>query len=134
MNRGFVAKEAESKIEHIIYGMRYLKICVGSIMLQADSRISQHVQVYPLEAFEEAAEFIEALAAVFDAASGFKIKVALASVLTSLLAPVIKVRLSLLSAHRVSKQSLPGGYGRGKSPPMAKGHGNNSFSGYANGI
>jgi hypothetical protein len=75
INRGFVAKEAEPKMEQLIRGMRFLKI-----------------QVYPMEAFEEAAEFMERVAKLFDAASGSRIKTALAETLTQLLSSVVTVR------------------------------------------
>jgi hypothetical protein len=74
IDRGFVAKEAEPKMEQLIRGMRFLKI-----------------QVYPMEAFEEAIEFMDLLAKLFDSASGSRIKTALAETLTELLASVVTV-------------------------------------------
>lgn len=69
-----MAKESEARLEQIIRGMRYIKLVV-----------------YPMEAFEEAAEFVEGLANVFDAASGARIKSALAQTLTQIFEPVIMV-------------------------------------------
>jgi len=73
IERGFVAKENEARIEHIILGMRFLRF-----------------QTYPMEAFEEAAEFTESLAALFDAASGSRIKIAFATALNALFTSVVE--------------------------------------------
>lgn len=50
-----------------------------------------------MELFEEATEFLEALANIFEAASGARIKTALANTLTNLLSPVVLVRYLLLT-------------------------------------
>jgi hypothetical protein len=50
-----------------------------------------HIQVYPPEAFEESAEFLEALSKCFANAHGLRLKSAFAEVLVHLLHPVGKV-------------------------------------------
>jgi hypothetical protein len=75
INLGTLTKDEEARAEHLIRGMRFLKF-----------------QIYPLEQFEEAAEFLEALADVFELAQGARIKMAMASTLTALLEPIIAVR------------------------------------------
>jgi hypothetical protein len=79
INTGTLAKDEEARAEHLIRGMRYLNF-----------------KIYPLEQFEEAAEFLEALADVFEAANGARVKLAMASTLTALLEPIIAVRVLLL--------------------------------------
>ena len=74
-----MAKELEPRVEHLIRGMRFLKL-----------------QIYPMEAFEEAAEFLEALSGIFDVASGLRIKISMANTITALLTPIIMVRVTAL--------------------------------------
>ena len=73
IERGLIAKDGEARIEHIILGMRFLRF-----------------QTYPMEAFEEAAEFTETLAIQFDAASGSRIKIAFATALNALFSSVVE--------------------------------------------
>lgn len=51
-----------------------------------------YMQVWPPEAFEEAAELMEALAKTFERAHGQKLKPAFAESLTQMLHPIGKVR------------------------------------------
>lgn len=50
------------------------------------------MKVWPPEAFEDGAEFMEALAKCFENAHGFRFKVAFAETLVHLMHPVAKVR------------------------------------------
>ncbi|WWC61281.1 uncharacterized protein I303_103862 [Kwoniella dejecticola CBS 10117] len=66
-------KENEGKIEHLLRGMRYLKL-----------------RVYPEEELEMSSEFITSLATFFANAHGQNLKIAYAETFTSLLHPVIE--------------------------------------------
>ncbi|WWD15776.1 hypothetical protein CI109_100199 [Kwoniella shandongensis] len=66
-------KEAEARIEHLLKGMRYLKL-----------------RVYPEEELEMSSEFIQSLASFFANTHGQTLKVAYAETFTSLLHPVIE--------------------------------------------
>ncbi|GAA97489.1 uncharacterized protein L969DRAFT_91404 [Mixia osmundae IAM 14324] len=71
IEKAAVPKDLEPRLEHIIRGMQYLRI-----------------ELYPLELFEEAAEFMEGLAKIFDAASGSRLKLALTETMITLITPV----------------------------------------------
>ncbi|WVF72479.1 hypothetical protein IAT40_007294 [Kwoniella sp. CBS 6097] len=66
-------KEAEAKIEHLLKGMRHLKL-----------------RVYPEDELEMSSEFIQSLAGFFANAHGQALKIAYAETFTSLLHPVIE--------------------------------------------
>lgn len=68
---GQVLKDGGMRYENIIRGIEYIKL-----------------KVYPSEAFEEAAEFLESLSKSFANAHGQRLKSAFAEVLTTLLHPV----------------------------------------------
>ncbi|AAS53058.2 AER378Wp [Eremothecium gossypii ATCC 10895] len=67
-----VSREMESSIHLLILGMRYLKL-----------------RNYPLEAFEESADFIKSIAKFFSRSQNFSIKLAYAEVITQLLLPLV---------------------------------------------
>ncbi|KAG0141238.1 hypothetical protein CROQUDRAFT_99015 [Cronartium quercuum f. sp. fusiforme G11] len=66
-------KDSEGRLGHLIRGVQYLKL-----------------KVYPLEAFEETADFIASFAAIFDASKGSFVKTAMAETLSPLLAQVVQ--------------------------------------------
>ena len=66
-------KEAEARIEHLLRGMRHLKL-----------------RVYPEDELEMSSEFIQQLAAYFANAHGQALKCAYAETFTSLLHPVVE--------------------------------------------
>lgn len=66
-------KEVEARIEHLLRGMRYLKI-----------------RVYPEEELEMSSEFIQSLAVFYANAHGQGLKCAYAETLTSLLHPAVE--------------------------------------------
>ncbi|WVQ77970.1 hypothetical protein IAT38_000051 [Cryptococcus sp. DSM 104549] len=67
------SKESEARIEHLLMGMRHLKL-----------------RVYPEDELEMSSEFIQSLAEFFANAHGQALKVAYAETFTSLLHPVIE--------------------------------------------
>ncbi|KAK8869950.1 hypothetical protein IAR55_000519 [Kwoniella newhampshirensis] len=67
------SKDSEAKIEHLLKGMRHLKL-----------------RVYPEQELEMSAEFIQSLASFFADAHGQTLKIAYAETFTSLLHPVIE--------------------------------------------
>lgn len=76
MNRSALIKEQkdnEGRLVYLIRGIRYLKL-----------------KVYPLEAFEETADFIAAFASIFDASRGSLVKTAMAETLSPLLAQIVQ--------------------------------------------
>ncbi|KIJ14496.1 hypothetical protein PAXINDRAFT_176694 [Paxillus involutus ATCC 200175] len=70
---GHVAKDFDTKFENLVKGLRYVQI-----------------KVWPPEAFEEGAEFMESLAKSFEKAHGLRFKIAFAETLTRLLHPIGK--------------------------------------------
>lgn len=64
-----------------------------------------NMKVWPLESFEEGAEFMETLAKAFDNAHGFRFKSAFAETLVQLLHPVAKVE-QLIPPLYASRSSL----------------------------
>ncbi|KAG9311702.1 cell morphogenesis N-terminal-domain-containing protein [Chiua virens] len=70
---GQIAKDLDTKYENLVKGMRYVQI-----------------KVWPPEAFEEGAEFMEAMAKSFENSHGLRFKVAFAETLTRLLHPIGK--------------------------------------------
>ncbi|KIJ63137.1 hypothetical protein HYDPIDRAFT_113710 [Hydnomerulius pinastri MD-312] len=70
---GHVAKDLDTKFENLVKGLRYVQI-----------------KVWPPEAFEEGAEFMESLAKSFENAHGLRFKIAFADTLTRLLHPIGK--------------------------------------------
>lgn len=66
-------KDAEIRIEHLLRGMRHLKL-----------------RMYPEDELEMSAEFLQQLASFFSSAHGQNLKCAYADTLTSLLHPVIE--------------------------------------------
>lgn len=70
---GAPTKESEARVEHLLRGIRHLKI-----------------RVYPEDELEMSAEFIQALATLFSAAHGQTLKTAYAECFTSLLHPVVE--------------------------------------------
>ncbi|KAF9235809.1 cell morphogenesis N-terminal-domain-containing protein [Melanogaster broomeanus] len=70
---GHVAKDLDTKFENLVKGLRYVQI-----------------KVWPPEAFEEGAEFMESLAKCFEKAHGLRFKIAFAETLTRLLHPIGK--------------------------------------------
>ncbi|KAG1858767.1 cell morphogenesis N-terminal-domain-containing protein [Suillus subalutaceus] len=70
---GQVAKDLDTKYEHLVKGLRHVQL-----------------RVWPPEAFEEGAEFLELLAKSFANAHGLRFKIAFADTLTRLLHPIGK--------------------------------------------
>ncbi|KAF9226296.1 hypothetical protein BS17DRAFT_777012 [Gyrodon lividus] len=70
---GHVPKDLDTKFENLVKGLRYVQI-----------------KVWPPEAFEEGAEFMESLAKSFENAHGLRFKIAFAETLTRLLHPIGK--------------------------------------------
>ncbi|EGG02515.1 uncharacterized protein MELLADRAFT_91353 [Melampsora larici-populina 98AG31] len=66
-------KDSETRLGFLIRGVQYLKL-----------------KVYPLEAFEETAEFIAAFAIIFEGSRGSFVKTAMAETLNPLLAQVVQ--------------------------------------------
>lgn len=105
----------EANIEHIVRCMRWVRL-----------------KVYPMEAFEDAAELLESMSRIFDAASGERIKRALAQTLNQMLEAIVLVSAPsqsladplltvLLSSDR---------FGRGQSSSLVHsnaGHSRQSF-------
>ncbi|OZJ05245.1 hypothetical protein BZG36_02308 [Bifiguratus adelaidae] len=73
-NKENIMKEKQSKIELMIRSMRYLQL-----------------KLYPLEALEETAEFLQSLAAFYRSAHGSKVKEAYANLFVELLLPAAAV-------------------------------------------
>ncbi|KAI0032600.1 cell morphogenesis N-terminal-domain-containing protein [Vararia minispora EC-137] len=70
---GQVPKDMDMRFENLVRGLKHVQI-----------------KVWPLESFEEGAEFMETLAKAFDNAHGFRFKLAFAETLVQLLHPVAK--------------------------------------------
>ncbi|KAG6334469.1 hypothetical protein ID866_4617 [Astraeus odoratus] len=70
---GHITKDLDTKFENLVKGLRYVQL-----------------KVWPLEAFEEGAEFMEFLAKSFENAHGLRFKIAFAETLTRLLHPIGK--------------------------------------------
>ncbi|KAI0312773.1 cell morphogenesis N-terminal-domain-containing protein, partial [Amylostereum chailletii] len=70
---GQVLKDVDMRFEHLVCGLKHIQI-----------------KVWPLESFEEGAEFMEQLAKAFDNTHGFRFKSAFAEALVHLLHPVAK--------------------------------------------
>ncbi|RXW17641.1 hypothetical protein EST38_g8213 [Candolleomyces aberdarensis] len=70
---GQIAKDQDNKFENLVRGMRYIQI-----------------KVWPPEAFEEGAEFMESLSKTYVNTHGQRLKVAFAETLLSLLHPIGK--------------------------------------------
>ncbi|KAG2124183.1 cell morphogenesis N-terminal-domain-containing protein [Suillus clintonianus] len=70
---GQVAKDLDTKYEHLVKGLRHVQL-----------------RVWPPEAFEEGAEFLELIAKSFANAHGLRFKIAFADTLTRLLHPIGK--------------------------------------------
>ncbi|VDC07396.1 unnamed protein product [Peniophora sp. CBMAI 1063] len=70
---GQVLKDMDMRFENLVRGLKHVQI-----------------KVWPLESFEEGAEFMETLAKAFDNAHGFRFKSAFAETLVQLLHPVAK--------------------------------------------
>ncbi|KXN85574.1 Cell polarity protein mor2 [Leucoagaricus sp. SymC.cos] len=73
---GQVPKDGDVKYENLVKGLRHIKI-----------------KVWPYEAFEEGAEFMEPLAKAFGNAHGLRLKTTFAETLMHILHPISKVRL-----------------------------------------
>ncbi|KAL4073646.1 cell morphogenesis N-terminal-domain-containing protein [Scleroderma citrinum] len=70
---GHITKDSDTKFENLVKGMRHVQL-----------------KVWPPEAFEEGAEFMESLARAFENAHGLRFKTAFAETLTRLLHPIGK--------------------------------------------
>ncbi|KAH7882439.1 cell morphogenesis N-terminal-domain-containing protein [Phlebopus sp. FC_14] len=70
---GHIAKDLDTKFENLVMGLRYVQI-----------------KVWPPEAFEEGAEFMESLAKSFENAHGLRFKTAFAETVIRLLHPIGK--------------------------------------------
>ncbi|KAF5336607.1 hypothetical protein D9611_006456 [Ephemerocybe angulata] len=70
---GNILKDNDNKYENLVRGMRYIQI-----------------KVWPPEAFEEGAEFMESLSKTYVNTHGLRLKVAFAEILVSLLHPIGK--------------------------------------------
>ncbi|KAG2181999.1 hypothetical protein INT43_006925 [Umbelopsis isabellina] len=81
-----IMKEKQNKIEMLIRGMRYLKI-----------------KIYPLDALEETADFLQSCAGFFKNAHGAKIKHAYAKMFIQLLLPVAAVAVAEVNFPAWSK-------------------------------
>ncbi|KAI6121957.1 cell morphogenesis N-terminal-domain-containing protein [Pisolithus sp. B1] len=70
---GQVAKDSDTRFENLVKGLRHVPL-----------------KVWPPEAFEEGAEFLESLAKSFENAHGLRFKIAFAETITRLLHPIGK--------------------------------------------
>jgi hypothetical protein len=75
--QGEVPKDSDMKYENLVTGIRHIQI-----------------RVWPPEAFEDGAEFMELLSKSFAHAHGYKLKCAFAETLTQVLHSIGKVRSS----------------------------------------
>ncbi|KAJ4488306.1 cell morphogenesis N-terminal-domain-containing protein [Lentinula aciculospora] len=73
VSRGQVPKDLDMKYENLVNGIRYIQI-----------------KVWPSEAFEEGAEFMESLSKAFMQTHGFRLKTAFTETLTHILHPIGK--------------------------------------------
>jgi hypothetical protein len=91
---GQVPKDLDMKYENLVKGIRHIQIKVN-----IDASIASCVnfgigtQVWPPEAFEEGAEFMESLSKSFEHAHGLRLKTAFAETLVHLLHPIGKVSI-----------------------------------------
>lgn len=81
-------KEAETKIEHLLKGMRQLQL-----------------KVYPEEELELSAEFLQSLSAFFATAHGQSLKIAYAETLSYLLHPVVETATAEVN-HPIWSQAV----------------------------
>ncbi|KAF9967252.1 Cell morphogenesis protein PAG1 [Mortierella alpina] len=79
-------KERELRMEMLIRGMRFLNL-----------------KLYPMDSFEETADFLQSCARFFKAARGIKIKQAYAELFVQLMTPVAKVALAEVNHPNWSK-------------------------------
>lgn len=88
---GQVSKDASPRYENLVKGLKHIKIKVGLYPL-CIARISSYAtnKVWPPEAFEEDAEFMESLSKAYANAHG-QLKTAFVEVLIALLHPIGKV-------------------------------------------
>lgn len=68
------SKETEPRLEQLIRGMRCILI-----------------RVFPMEAFEEAAEFMESLSGIFEATQSSRLRCALAVTMNQIISPIALV-------------------------------------------
>lgn len=68
------SKETEPRVEQLIRGMRWIVI-----------------RVFPMEAFEEAAELMESLAGIFEATQSSRLRSALAVTINQIISPIALV-------------------------------------------
>jgi hypothetical protein len=76
---GQVPKDLDMKYENLVKGIRHI-----------------HIKVWPPEAFEESAEFMESLSKSFEHAHGLRLKSTFAEMLVHLLHPIGKVNIRVL--------------------------------------
>lgn len=88
---GQVPKDLDMKYENLVKGIKHIqiKVCLTYLSLRFAAHFS--TQVWPPEAFEEGAEFLESLSKAFVQAHGFRLKSAFADTLVQLLHPIGKV-------------------------------------------
>jgi hypothetical protein len=94
---GQVPKDLDMKYENLVKGIRHIQIKVKFLYRYCEyTLICIGNQVWPPEAFEEGAEFMESLSKSFEHAHGLRLKTAFAETLVHLLHPIGKVSILLL--------------------------------------
>jgi hypothetical protein len=89
---GQVPKDLDMKYENLVKGINHIQIKVSLTYWNLLPNLYLG-QVWPPEAFEEGAEFLESLSKSFVQAHGFRLKTAFAETLVKLLHPIGKVRV-----------------------------------------
>ncbi len=85
-----VPKDSEGRYENLVKGLKHIQIKVFDTPMLYWVQCSL-VQVWPSEAFEEGAEFLEALSKSYTRAHGIRLKTAFSEALVHLLHPISKV-------------------------------------------
>lgn len=91
--QGQVPKDLHTKYESLIRGLQHIQIKACDASLTRSIILTGWAQVWPPEAFEEGAEFMEAIAKSFVNAHGQQFKTVFTETLTRILHPIGKVRL-----------------------------------------
>ncbi|KAF7722321.1 Cell morphoproteinsis protein PAG1 [Apophysomyces ossiformis] len=98
-NNQTIMKERQSHMEMLIEGMRYLKIKASNTVTSRRLWItyllrSSALQIYPVDALEETADFLSSCASFFKNAHGAKVKHAYAKLFVQLLLPIAEVAVA----------------------------------------
>ena len=86
-----VPKDSEGRYENLVKGLKHIQIKVSSSGRKQRHLEIDLVKVWPPEAFEEGAEFMESLCKSFENAHGNRLKTAFAETLLHLMYSVAKV-------------------------------------------